>query len=91
MPQDILNFTDFAPLDGRFIAISIETKKPSENFEAAQLQLGVWDRALAIFVAPGLSPPRRGYAQVPTRYHCARALLVSGGDDDGWRQDDFLA
>ncbi|OAR02970.1 hypothetical protein LLEC1_07107 [Akanthomyces lecanii] len=45
MPQGILNFTDFAPLDGRFIAVSIETKKPSENFEAAQLQLGVWDRA----------------------------------------------
>ncbi|KAM3438946.1 hypothetical protein MY4824_003016 [Beauveria thailandica] len=45
MPQEIVNFTDFAPLYDRFIALSIETQKPSEDFEAAQLQLGVWDMA----------------------------------------------
>ncbi|OAA41833.1 hypothetical protein ISF_09761 [Cordyceps fumosorosea ARSEF 2679] len=45
MPQEIVNFTEFAPLYDRFIALSIETKKPSENFEAAQLQLGVWGMA----------------------------------------------
>ncbi|KAM3516877.1 hypothetical protein NHJ13051_009502 [Beauveria bassiana] len=45
LPQAVLNFTDFAPLDDRFIALSIETKKPSENVETGQLQLGVWEMA----------------------------------------------
>ncbi|ATY61327.1 hypothetical protein A9K55_005860 [Cordyceps militaris] len=45
LPQAVLNFTDFAPLDKRFIALSIETKKPSENVETGQLQLGVWEMA----------------------------------------------
>ncbi|KAM3506634.1 hypothetical protein MY11210_007482 [Beauveria gryllotalpidicola] len=45
LPHRILNFTDFTPLEDRFIAVSIETKKPSESFNAAQLQLGVWDMA----------------------------------------------
>ncbi|OAA36805.1 hypothetical protein ISF_09938 [Cordyceps fumosorosea ARSEF 2679] len=50
MPEEVLGFADFAPLDGRFIALSIETKKPSENFEAAELQLGVWDMARWAFL-----------------------------------------
>ncbi|KAM0742682.1 hypothetical protein ACQRIT_002859 [Beauveria bassiana] len=50
MPQKVLGFTDFAPLDDRFIALSIETKKPSENFKAAELQLGVWDMARWAFL-----------------------------------------
>ncbi|KAM3542188.1 hypothetical protein ARSEF1564_004932 [Beauveria bassiana] len=45
MPRRIVNFTDFAPLYDCFIALSIETKKPSENFDAARLQLGVWEMA----------------------------------------------
>ncbi|KAM3503631.1 hypothetical protein MY11210_008650 [Beauveria gryllotalpidicola] len=45
MPQEIVNFIDFAPLYDRFIALSIEIQKPSEDLEAAQLQLGVWDMA----------------------------------------------
>ncbi|TQV94145.1 hypothetical protein IF1G_07024 [Cordyceps javanica] len=45
LPLGIVSFTDFAPLYDRFVALSIETKKPSENLEAAELQLGVWDMA----------------------------------------------
>ncbi|KAH6973839.1 hypothetical protein BKA56DRAFT_459614, partial [Ilyonectria sp. MPI-CAGE-AT-0026] len=33
---------DFAPLERRPIALSIETKKPGEGWEGARLQLGVW-------------------------------------------------
>ncbi|KAM3519013.1 hypothetical protein NHJ13051_007803 [Beauveria bassiana] len=45
LPLGVVSFTDFAPLYDRFVALSIETKKPSENLEAAELQLGVWDMA----------------------------------------------
>ncbi|KAH7009956.1 hypothetical protein EDB80DRAFT_838956, partial [Ilyonectria destructans] len=45
LPDRILNFTDFAPLEKRPIALSIETKKPSEGFDSAKLQLGVWQMA----------------------------------------------
>ncbi|KAM3547341.1 hypothetical protein ARSEF4850_010079 [Beauveria asiatica] len=45
LPHSIVGFTDFEPLYDRFVALSIETKKPSENAEVAQLQLGVWDMA----------------------------------------------
>lgn len=45
LPKKIVGFTDFEPLYDRFVAFGIETKKPSEDAEAAQLQLGVWDMA----------------------------------------------
>ncbi|KAM3518007.1 hypothetical protein NHJ13051_008517 [Beauveria bassiana] len=45
LPEEVLNFTDFEGLDGRFIGLSIETKKPSEGLELSQLQLGVWEMA----------------------------------------------
>ncbi|KAM3509101.1 hypothetical protein MY10362_000810 [Beauveria mimosiformis] len=45
LPQEVLNFTDFVPLDDRFVALIIETKKPGENMETGQLQLGVWEMA----------------------------------------------
>lgn len=45
LPGRVFNFTDFVPLDQRPIALSIETKKPSEGFDGAKLQLGVWQMA----------------------------------------------
>ncbi|KAL6410162.1 hypothetical protein AUP68_06574 [Ilyonectria robusta] len=42
LPGQVFNFTDFAPLERRPIALSIETKKPGEGCEGARLQLGVW-------------------------------------------------
>ncbi|KAM3447328.1 hypothetical protein MY3296_008855 [Beauveria thailandica] len=44
-PNGVVNFTNFNALDDRFIALSIETKKPGENTEAGKLQLGVWEMA----------------------------------------------
>ncbi|KAK7407892.1 hypothetical protein QQX98_009951 [Neonectria punicea] len=45
LPGRILTFTDFATLDQRPIALNIETKKSSEGFDNAKLQLGVWQMA----------------------------------------------
>lgn len=45
MPGKKFNYTDYDPLEERPIALSIETKKPSEGFDAAKLQLGVWEMA----------------------------------------------
>ncbi|KND86218.1 hypothetical protein TOPH_09160 [Tolypocladium ophioglossoides CBS 100239] len=45
LPGRVFNFTDFVPLDQRPIALSIESKKPSEGFDSAKLQLGVWQMA----------------------------------------------
>lgn len=45
LPGQVFNFTDFAPLERRPIALSIEAKKPGEGWEGARLQLGVWQMA----------------------------------------------
>lgn len=45
LPKTIVGFTDFQPLYNRFVAFSIESKKPSEDIEEAQLRLGMWDMA----------------------------------------------
>ncbi|EGX87890.1 hypothetical protein CCM_09513 [Cordyceps militaris CM01] len=50
MPQEVLGFTDFPPLDGRFITLSIATMKPSDHFDAAELQLAIWDMARWAFL-----------------------------------------
>ncbi|KAH6974556.1 hypothetical protein BKA56DRAFT_734092 [Ilyonectria sp. MPI-CAGE-AT-0026] len=44
-PGATVNHTNYVPLSDRPIALSIETKKPSEAWEAALLQLGVWEAA----------------------------------------------
>ncbi|KAH7007525.1 hypothetical protein EDB80DRAFT_458060 [Ilyonectria destructans] len=44
-PGATVNHTNYVPLSGRPIALSIETKKPGEAWEAALLQLGVWEAA----------------------------------------------
>lgn len=45
LPGRVFNFTDFEPVQDRPIALSIETKKPTEGFDVAKLQLGVWQAA----------------------------------------------
>lgn len=45
LPDGILNFTDFVPLEKKPIAFSIGTVKPSEGFDSAKLQLGIWQMA----------------------------------------------
>ncbi|KAL6353688.1 hypothetical protein LRP88_13001 [Fusarium phalaenopsidis] len=45
LPGKVFNFTDFEPVQNRPIALSIETKKPTEGFDVAKLQLGVWQMA----------------------------------------------
>ncbi|UPL03140.1 hypothetical protein LCI18_014074 [Fusarium solani-melongenae] len=42
LPGKVFNFTDFEPVQDRPIALSIETEKPTEGFDVAKLQLGVW-------------------------------------------------
>ncbi|KPM39251.1 hypothetical protein AK830_g7300 [Neonectria ditissima] len=44
-PGATVNHTNYVPLSDRPIALSIETKKPGEAWEAALLQLGVWKAA----------------------------------------------
>lgn len=44
-PGATVNHTNYVPLSDRPIALSIETKKPGEAWEAALLQLGVWEAA----------------------------------------------
>ncbi|KAK5987432.1 hypothetical protein PT974_11559 [Cladobotryum mycophilum] len=57
LPENALNFTDFIPLDRRPIALSIETKKPSEGFEGAKVQLSVWLLAQWTFLRCLAKPP----------------------------------
>ncbi|RSL75900.1 hypothetical protein CEP51_010454 [Fusarium floridanum] len=42
---DIVNHTDYQPLQLRPIVLSIETKRPSKDLDTAQLQMGVWQSA----------------------------------------------
>lgn len=45
-----VNHTDYAPLQLRPIILSIETKRPGENLDVAQLQIGVWQAAQWAFL-----------------------------------------
>ncbi|KPA35782.1 hypothetical protein FLAG1_11498 [Fusarium langsethiae] len=45
LPGNMFNFTNFVPLQDQPIALSIETKRPTEGFDVAKLQLGVWQAA----------------------------------------------
>lgn len=44
-PTLTVNHTDFAPLQLSPIALSIETKRPGKELDAAQLQMGIWHAA----------------------------------------------
>lgn len=46
-----VNHTDFAPLQLRPIALSIETKKPNKDVDSANLQMGSWHTAQWNFLA----------------------------------------
>ncbi|OAR05738.1 hypothetical protein LLEC1_07846, partial [Akanthomyces lecanii] len=92
LPGKVLNFTDFPPLHGRFVGLSIETKKPSENDETGQIQLGVWDMARWKFLrrlAAGLGDDEDIFAAASpgTRAACEARLpeflpgLVARGDE----------
>ncbi|RYC78061.1 hypothetical protein BFJ63_vAg19065 [Fusarium oxysporum f. sp. narcissi] len=45
LPGMVFNHTNFQPLYDRPIALSIETKRPTEGIVVAKLQLGVWQTA----------------------------------------------
>lgn len=92
LPGKVLNFTDFAPLYGRFVGLSIETKKPSENDETGQIQLGVWDMARWKFLrrlAAGLGEDEDIFAAASPETRAAREArlpeflpgLVARGDE----------
>ncbi|KAF4443458.1 hypothetical protein F53441_11422 [Fusarium austroafricanum] len=50
LPGNVFNFTSFQPLCEQPIALSIETKRPTEGFNVAKLQLGVWQAAHWMFL-----------------------------------------
>ncbi|RSL46958.1 hypothetical protein CEP54_013627 [Fusarium duplospermum] len=61
LPGRVFNFTDLEPVQDRPIALSIETKKPTEGFDVAKLQLGVWN-------APAQAKEKQsGLTQEPAR------------------------
>ncbi|EWZ32802.1 hypothetical protein FOZG_14319 [Fusarium oxysporum Fo47] len=49
-PTLTVNHTDFAPLQLSPIVLSIETKRPGKELDAAQLQMGVWHAAQWAFL-----------------------------------------
>ncbi|KAI0410581.1 hypothetical protein F5X98DRAFT_359240 [Xylaria grammica] len=49
-PTGTVNHTDFYPVSGRPLVVSIETKKPGVHWEAAQLQIGIWHAAQWAFL-----------------------------------------
>ncbi|KAI0403089.1 hypothetical protein F4802DRAFT_573004 [Xylaria palmicola] len=49
-PTGTVNHTDFYPVSGRPLVLSIETKKPGVHWEAAQLQIGIWHAAQWAFL-----------------------------------------
>ncbi|KAF5643522.1 uncharacterized protein FTJAE_3322 [Fusarium tjaetaba] len=57
-PTLTVNHTDFAPLQLSPIVLSIETKRPGKELDAAQLQMGVWHAAQWSFLRSviGLTP-----------------------------------
>ncbi|KAH7240346.1 uncharacterized protein BKA55DRAFT_519745 [Fusarium redolens] len=57
-PTLTVNHTDFAPLQLSPIVLSIETKRPGKELDAAQLQMGVWHAAQWAFLRSviGLTP-----------------------------------
>ncbi|KAJ4264307.1 hypothetical protein NW762_005503 [Fusarium torreyae] len=57
-PTLTVNHTDFAPLQLCPIVLSIETKRPGKELDAAQLQMGVWHAAQWSFLRSviGLTP-----------------------------------
>lgn len=50
-PTQTVNHTDFEPIRTRPLVLSIETKKPGENWDKAQLQMGLWHAAQWSFLA----------------------------------------
>ncbi|EWY79577.1 hypothetical protein FOYG_17271 [Fusarium oxysporum NRRL 32931] len=56
-PTLSVNHTDFTPLQLRPVTLSIETKKPDKELDAANLQMGIWHAAQWSFLtsAVGLS------------------------------------
>lgn len=50
-PTLSVNHTDFRPLQGRPIVLSIETKRLGENLDNAKLQMGVWHAATWKFLS----------------------------------------
>ncbi|KAK1974998.1 hypothetical protein LZ30DRAFT_376743 [Colletotrichum cereale] len=73
-PGASINHTDMGSLASHPIAVSIETKRPGEEWSKAMLQLGTWHAAqLRSFVKLGHSPTTSAIQFLP-------ALIVQGHD-----------
>ncbi|CAJ0542463.1 Ff.00g000910.m01.CDS01 [Fusarium sp. VM40] len=80
-PTLTVNHTDFAPLQLSPIVLSIETKRPGKELDAAQLQMGVWHAAQWAFLRSviGLTPQPLTAEEEVLRKDKANAALAELG------------
>lgn len=80
-PTLTVNHTDFAPLQLSPIILSIETKRPGKELDAAQLQMGVWHAAQWAFLRSviGLTPQPLTAEEEVLRKEKAKAALAELG------------
>ncbi|KPM41885.1 hypothetical protein AK830_g4663 [Neonectria ditissima] len=80
-PTLTVNHTNFAPLQLSPIALSIETKRPGKELDAAQLQMGVWHAAQWKFLRSivGLTGQPMSAAEEVSRRRLADEALAELG------------
>jgi hypothetical protein len=80
-PTLTVNHTDFMPLQLTPIALSIETKRPGKELDAAQLQMGVWHAAQWMFLLSvvGLTPQAASVAEELSRRRLEEEALAEQG------------
>ncbi|KAF5022185.1 hypothetical protein F66182_5772 [Fusarium sp. NRRL 66182] len=80
-PTLTVNHADFAPLQLSLVLLSVETKRPGKELDAAQLQMGVWHAAQWSFLrsAIGLtSRPLTAEEEVRRKQNAHGALVELG-------------
>lgn len=84
LPHRVFNHTSLPTLINRPIALSIETKKPGEGWENAQLQMGVWNAAHWEFLDRLLRIKHQGSHRQPVEDASAvPRTLEQGVDTEG--------
>ncbi|KAF4992333.1 hypothetical protein FDECE_13748 [Fusarium decemcellulare] len=80
-PTLTVNHTDFAPLQLTPIVLSIETKRPGKELDAAQIQMGVWHAAQWAFLRSvvGLTPHHTSTEEEIARQQKAETALSGLG------------
>lgn len=80
-PTLTVNHTDFAPMQLSPIVLSIETKRPGKELDAAQLQMGVWHTAQWAFLESvvGLTPRPVSVEEEILRRQAAKTALSELG------------